>query len=111
MPPTVPPTPMLDEEELQKYMNDRRVIEYEPLLQPAFLMHEIPVSPETRRTVARGRLGAANIIAGQDDRILVVVGPCSIHDARQAIEYATLLKDKMDEWDGLCIIMRTYLYV
>jgi 3-deoxy-7-phosphoheptulonate synthase len=111
MPLAVPQTPMLDEEELQKYMVDRRVEGYEPLVQPALLKHEIPVSPETKRTVARGRLGAANIIAGKDDRILVIVGPCSIHDARQAIEYATLLKDKMDEWDGLCIIMRAYLYV
>jgi len=102
---------MPDEEELQKHMDDRRVLGYQSLLQPGYLKQEIPVSPETRRTVARGRLGAANIIAGKDDRILVVVGPCSIHDARQAIEYATLLKDKMDEWDGLCIIMRAYLYV
>jgi 3-deoxy-7-phosphoheptulonate synthase len=111
MPLAVSETPMLNEEELQEHIDDRRVLGYEPLLQPAFLKHEIPVSPETRRTVARGRLGAANIIAGKDDRILVIVGPCSIHDARQAIEYATLLKDKMDEWDGLCIIMRAYLYV
>lgn len=107
----VPQTPMLDEEELQKYIDDRRVVGYEPLVQPALLKHEIPTSPETQRTVARGRLGAANIIAGKDDRVLVIVGPCSIHDAKQAIKYAELLKSKIDEWDGLCVIMRAYLCV
>ncbi|KAG8835270.1 hypothetical protein FRC17_004577 [Serendipita sp. 399] len=104
----VPATPVMDEEELQKYIDDRRVLGYEPLLQPAFLKHEIPSSRESLATVARGRHSAASIIAGTDDRVLVIVGPCSIHDTQQALEYANLLRAKIPEWDGLCIVMRTY---
>lgn len=107
-PTAVPETPSLDEEELQKYINDRRVLGYEPLIQPALLKHEITSSPESQATVARGRHGAASIISGMDDRILVIVGPCSIHDTAQALEYAKLLKSKIPEWDGLHIIMRAY---
>jgi 3-deoxy-7-phosphoheptulonate synthase len=107
----IPPTPLMDEEELQKYMDDRRVLGYEPLVQPALLKSEITSSPESRQTVARGRHGAASIIAGTDDRILVIVGPCSIHDSSQALEYARLLKSKIDSWDALHVVMRTYLYV
>lgn len=77
-PTAVPETPSLDEEELQKYINDRRVLGYEPLIQPALLKQEIPSSSESQATVARGRHGAAAIISGNDDRILVIVGPCSI---------------------------------
>ncbi|PVG00086.1 putative phospho-2-dehydro-3-deoxyheptonate aldolase, tyrosine-inhibited [Serendipita vermifera] len=102
-------TPLMDEEELQQYMDDRRVLGYEPLVQPALLKSEITSSPESRRTVARGRHGAASIIAGKDDRVLVIVGPCSIHDSSQALEYARLLKSKIDNWDALHIVMRTYL--
>lgn len=104
----VPATPLLDEEELQKYIDDRRVTSYQPLLQPALLKHEIVSTPESQATVARGRRGAAGIISGFDDRVLVIVGPCSIHDTKQALEYAALLKAKIPEWDALHIIMRTY---
>ena len=122
----VPATPGMDEEELQKYINDRRVTSYQPLVQPALLKHEVPSSPESQATVARGRRGAASIISGLDDRVLVIVGPCSespasysigskligllgIHDTKQALEYANLLKAKIPEWDALHIVMRTYL--
>lgn len=81
---------------------------YEPLLQPALLKHEVVSSPESQATVARGRYGAASIISGTDDRVLVIVGPCSIHDTAQALEYARLLKAKIPEWEGLHIVMRTY---
>lgn len=100
---------MFDEEELQKYIDDRRVLGYEPLLQPALLKHEILQSVESQRTVARGRLVAANIISGKDDRVLVIVGPCSIHDTEQALEYARRLSSKIPEWDNLHIVMRAYL--
>jgi 3-deoxy-7-phosphoheptulonate synthase len=116
----------MDEEELQRHLNDRRVVGYEPLLQPAFLKHEVVSSPESQATVARGRHGAASIISGIDDRVLVIVGPCSIvsvylispdfnlsghlkHDTAQALEYARLLKSKIPGWDGLHIVMRAYL--
>lgn len=55
------------------------------------------------------RQAAARVIQGRDDRVLVVVGPCSIHDPEQAKEYAQKLKEIIPEFDGLLIIMRAYL--
>ncbi|KAG9125313.1 hypothetical protein FRC07_008149 [Ceratobasidium sp. 392] len=97
-----------DPERFQKYIEDRRVIGYDPLVQPALLKHEIPASKRSQDTIAHARYAASRIIAGQDDRLLVIVGPCSIHDPKQALEYAELLKAKIPEWDGLLIIMRAY---
>ncbi|KAH7333641.1 hypothetical protein B0J17DRAFT_619212 [Rhizoctonia solani] len=97
-----------DAERLQKYIEDRRVIGYDPLVQPALLKHDIPASKQSQDTIARARFAASRIIAGQDDRLLVIVGPCSIHDPQQAIEYAELLKAKIPEWDGLLVVMRAY---
>ncbi|EPS98831.1 hypothetical protein FOMPIDRAFT_100411 [Fomitopsis schrenkii] len=98
-----------DNEKMQKYIQDRRVIGYDPLVQPQLLRHEIKLSPESQKTIASARYAAARILAGQDDRVLVIVGPCSIHSPSQAIEYATLLKSKIPEWSNLHIIMRAYL--
>lgn len=80
-------------------------------MQPQLLRHEIKLSPESQKTIASARYAAARILAGQDDRVLVIVGPCSIHSPSQAIEYATLLKSKIPEWSNLHIIMRAYLCV
>ncbi|OJT01580.1 Phospho-2-dehydro-3-deoxyheptonate aldolase, tyrosine-inhibited [Trametes pubescens] len=100
-----------DELKMQMYIQDRRVIGYDPLVQPALLRHEIVSSPESLHTIASARFAAARINAGKDDRLIVVVGPCSIHSTAQAIEYAQLLKQKMPEWPNLLIVMRAYLYV
>ncbi|KAG8736234.1 hypothetical protein FRC10_009548 [Ceratobasidium sp. 414] len=97
-----------DPERFQKYIEDRRVIGYDPLVQPALLKHEIPASKESQQTIAHARFAASRIIAGQDDRLLVIVGPCSIHDPKQALEYADRLRAKIPEWDGLLIVMRAY---
>ncbi|KAI0077677.1 3-deoxy-7-phosphoheptulonate synthase [Panus rudis PR-1116 ss-1] len=105
----VTPVP-LDNEKMQIYIQDRRVIGYDPLVQPALLRHEIRSTPESQRTIASARFAAARIVAGQDDRVLVIVGPCSIHSAEQAMEYAKLLKEKIPSWPNLQIIMRAYLY-
>jgi hypothetical protein len=85
--------------------------QYDPLVQPALLRHEIVSSPAAQKTIASARYNAARILAGHDDRVLVIVGPCSIHSAEQAIEYAHLLKEKLPAWPNLSIIMRAYLYV
>ena len=84
-------------------------IQYDPLLQPALLRHEVRSSPESQRTIASARFAAARILAGHDDRVLVIVGPCSIHSPEQAIEYAKLLKEKIPTWGNLLIVMRAYL--
>ncbi|CDO76752.1 hypothetical protein BN946_scf185028.g3 [Trametes cinnabarina] len=94
-----------DEQDMQLYIQDRRVIGYEPLVQPALLRHEIVSSPASLRTIASARYAAARILAGKDDRLLVVVGPCSIHSPAQAIEYANLLKQKIPQWNNLLIVM------
>ncbi|KAF8966946.1 3-deoxy-7-phosphoheptulonate synthase [Flammula alnicola] len=105
----VSPIPDFDDDsKVQQYMQDRRVIGYDPLVQPALLRHEITSSTNAKRTIASARYNAARILAGQDDRLLVVVGPCSIHSPQQAMEYAHLLKSKMAEWPHLVIVMRAY---
>lgn len=85
--------------------------QYDPLIQPALLRHEIRSTPESQRTIASARYHSAHILAGHDDRVLVIVGPCSIHSPDQALDYAKLLKEKMPSWPNLLIIMRAYLYV
>jgi len=97
-----------DAEKVQQYIQDRRVIGYDPLVQPALLRHEIVSSPHAQKTIASARYNAARIVAGQDDRVLVIVGPCSIHSPEQALEYANLLKAKIPEWSNLLIVMRAY---
>ncbi|PCH43068.1 3-deoxy-7-phosphoheptulonate synthase [Wolfiporia cocos MD-104 SS10] len=104
---TVTPVPD-DDEKIQRYIQDRRVIGYDPLVQPSLLRHEIQSSAASQKTIAAARYAAARILAGQDDRVLVIVGPCSIHSAEQALEYAGLLKSKMPDWPNLHIIMRAY---
>jgi 3-deoxy-7-phosphoheptulonate synthase len=105
----VSPFPDFDDaEKVQQYIQDRRVIGYDPLMQPALLRHEIVSSPASQRTIASARFYSARILSGADDRILVVVGPCSIHSPELAIEYAQLLKEKIPTWPNLLIIMRAY---
>ena len=81
----------------------------EILVTPTQLKSEIPISEKARETVARGRKAIENILERKDHRVFVVVGPCSIHDLKEAHEYAHKLKalaDKVD--DTLLIVMRVY---
>src|SRR4051812_15821727 len=80
-----------------------------PLLSPAILMEELPISAEGERTVDAARRGVKDILLGNDDRLVVVVGPCSIHDPSAALKYAELLKGSAERLKGeLQIIMRVY---
>lgn len=98
------PSPMFQEQE------DVRILGYDPLVSPALLQAQVPASQECLETAQRGRKESIEIITGRDDRVLVVVGPCSIHDLDQAQEYAKKLKALSEELKGeLCIIMRAYL--
>ena len=72
--------------------DDLRVSRYEPLVQPMKLVEEIPSTKESRETVRKGRLQAAACLKGTDDRLLVIVGPCSIHDVDLAIDYGRFFK-------------------
>ena len=71
--------------------DDLRIEGLRPLIPPAILMEELPVTDAASNTVVAGRRQADAIVKGEDDRLLVVVGPCSIHDVDAAIEYANLL--------------------
>lgn len=97
-------------EESQNVSDDVRVIGYDPLISPALLGHELPIPAHAEQTVIQGRKQAAKIITQQDDRLLVMVGPCSIHDPATAIEYCQRLKQLADKLqDNILIIMRAYL--
>jgi len=90
--------------------DDTRVLGQDPLIPPQLLTSEIPLPQDAVEAVVRGRVEAAEIITGHSDRLLVVVGPCSIHDPATALEYCQRLKQLSDKLsDDLCIIMRAYL--
>jgi len=89
--------------------DDVRIDDLRPLIPPAILMEEIHPGDEAigRITDARGQI--SDIVHGKDDRLLVVVGPCSIHDPQAALDYAKRLKALRDQHiDDLLIVMRTY---
>lgn len=89
--------------------DDVRIRGLRPLISPALLMEEFPCTPEATNTVVNARKAATDIIQGHDDRLIVVVGPCSIHDPKAALDYANLLKQYHDRFsDELLIIMRIY---
>jgi 3-deoxy-7-phosphoheptulonate synthase len=89
--------------------DDARIVGYRPLLPPAILMEELPLSEHASNVVSKARAQAERIIQGTDDRLLVVVGPCSIHDPKAALEYADRLQSVAERLDNdLMIIMRVY---
>jgi len=86
------------------------VLGQDPLIPPQLLLAELPISQDSLRTVLKGRRDAVDIIMGKDDRLLVVCGPCSLHDPATALEYCARLKKLSDELsDDLLVIMRAYL--
>jgi 3-deoxy-7-phosphoheptulonate synthase len=88
---------------------DLRVESIRPLLPPAILLEELPLRESAAVTVSRGRDAVARILRGEDDRLIVIVGPCSIHDPGAAIDYAQRLRRLADELAGeLHIVMRVY---
>lgn len=85
---------------------------YNPLTPPNLLQHEISQTPKSKETVLSGRDEAVAVINGTDEkhRLLVIIGPCSIHDPAAALEYCDLLlKAKEKHKDELLIVMRSYL--
>src|SRR5690348_16240982 len=89
--------------------DDLRILELSPLLPPGILMEEIPASEEVCATVARARQDIAATLRGDSDRLLVVVGPCSIHDPKAGLDYAKRLSAVAKQYaDDLLIVMRVY---
>ena len=89
--------------------DDVRIESITELLDPEALIADLPASETAQQTVNAARTGIHNILQGADDRLVVVVGPCSIHDRVAAIDYATRLKSLAAELsDTLYIVMRVY---
>lgn len=85
------------------------ILAQQALLPPSALHDAVPASERATRTVSSARATVANILKGQDKRLLVVVGPCSIHDIGAAMDYAQKLKTLADELqDQLFMVMRVY---
>lgn len=77
---------------------------------PELVQHEIGLTAQSLLTVLNSRFEARQILNRESDRLLVLVGPCSIHDPESALEYASRLRELAEELrDDLCIVMRTYL--
>jgi 3-deoxy-7-phosphoheptulonate synthase len=89
--------------------DDLRIEGIRPLIPPAILMENLPLSEAASTTVADGRAAITRVLRGQDDRLVVIVGPCSIHDVKAAREYAAgLLAARPALEDALVLVMRVY---
>ncbi|KAI9226627.1 MAG: 3-deoxy-7-phosphoheptulonate synthase [Piptocephalis tieghemiana] len=89
--------------------DDLLVDSYDPLIPPQLLQSEVPLTQASKNTIDRGRSEAAAVLRREDDRVIVVVGPCSIHDPKAAMEYGLKLKEVADRLSkDLVIIMRSY---
>jgi 3-deoxy-7-phosphoheptulonate synthase len=89
--------------------SDIRVLGFEPLVTPRQVLADFPLTDKARRTVLMSRHDIREALAGKDDRLVIISGPCSIHDSGSALEYArrmAALRDKLA--DRFIIVMRTY---
>jgi 3-deoxy-7-phosphoheptulonate synthase len=68
-------------------LDDKRIKQIMPLIPPQILMEDLPLTFQAAQSVIFGRSNSENIIKGNDDRLLVIVGPCSVHDVSAALEY------------------------
>lgn len=91
-------------------LNHYSFAQLDPLIQPALLRSELPLSFASKAIISQARFDCADILAGNSDKIVVIVGPCSIHNPQEAREYAQLLKAEMEVLgEGeLVVIMRAY---
>jgi len=89
--------------------DDLRITDIKPMDSPETLFKDLPLSDAASQTVFEARQAIYNILKGDDDRLLVIVGPCSIHDTKAAIEYSERLKVLREELaEDLFIVMRVY---
>src|SRR3954451_23841162 len=90
-------------------IRDQRIEQVVSLVPPVQILDELPLSDEQETTVLRGRSDVARVVDRVDDRLLVVVGPCSVHDADAALDYAGSLRARAAELEGeLVVAMRVY---
>ncbi len=89
--------------------DDLRIAEINELISPEQLIRDIPVNAQAAETVAAARRAIGRIIQGEDDRLLAIVGPCSIHDPAGAIEYADKLQVQAQAIaQDVLVVMRVY---
>ena len=91
------------------HTDNTRIVEKFDLITPNDVISEYPLTDEISKLVYGTRNEASQILHGKDDRVIVVCGPCSIHDPESALEYAHLLKEARDSLNSnLLVIMRVY---
>ncbi|MCH7232278.1 3-deoxy-7-phosphoheptulonate synthase [Glycomyces sp. L485] len=89
--------------------NDLHVVGFQPLVSPAALRDELPLGQDRAALVQNGRQAVKDVLTGDDDRLLLVVGPCSVHDPDAAVDYAHRLAAAVAPLsDDLCVVMRVY---
>jgi len=94
---------------MSEQVDDLRIRAIRPLLPPAILAEEIPVTEKVATLVSSTRKAITKALLGEDKRLVVVIGPCSIHDPIAALEFGTWLKVKAEQFsDDLLLVMRTY---
>lgn len=94
---------------MNQIISDLRIRATKPLLAPAILEEELPLDPGGVDLVARARRTIGEIFAGKDDRLVVVIGPCSIHDSEAALDYCDRLLSIRERYeDTLLLVMRVY---
>lgn len=90
-------------------VDNQRIREVRAIMSPQLLIQELPLTKHSKETVLKARQEASRIVRGEDDRLLVIVGPCSIHDPEAAFEYAGRLKSEMERFqEDLFIVMRVF---
>ena len=98
-----------EERERVTPLDDLRIREIRPLISPALLQYELPASDDVQRHVMEQRRHVMRVIHGEDPRLIVVAGPCSIHNADEALAYAARLQALAREvGDALLLVMRVY---
>src|SRR5258705_546201 len=92
-----------------KKTDDLRITEVRPLIPPAILLEEIPITERVSNIVSDARQAIANALNGGDPRLVIVAGPCSIHDTKAALDYAGHLAKLAERYkESLIVVMRSY---
>ena len=99
----------LEDEPGARQVEDLRIRQIRPLISPALLQYDLPADAPVSAFVEQSRRSVADVVHGRDPRLLVIVGPCSIHDLDQALEYARRLRAFAPEvGKELLLVMRVY---
>ena len=90
-------------------LTNLRVREVRPLISPASLRQEIPLGVQAEKTVRQSREEVEAVLEGKDSRVLIILGPCSIHERDAALEYAgQIARMRQELGDKLLLVMRVY---